>query len=244
MWLDLNNFIKNRVTAKSSHLTSCSATLLLLLHFMAALSNRAGHYIFVLWFLLSFFLSVSFLPRPFSAVADWMSTILPHIVGLSTNLGCRSEMCCMRLAAIQDAKVAKNSPSTHHRTTLSGYIFTTKAHIDNRKKLIKQQYLPHMSSQLHNMVNFGPLAAEIGSFVWAPQQISTGFASWLRYCSDVAQRKPTKLRRMFDRHLGWYTIFTFSEAVAPYHNFARCKIHFASKSGTVLYCQRYCTVLE
>jgi len=41
------------------------------------------------------------------------------------------------------------------------------------------------------MANFGPLAAEIVSLVWAPQQISTGFASWLRYCSDVAQRKPT-----------------------------------------------------
>jgi len=26
-----------------------------------------------------------------------------------------------------------------------------------------------------------------------PQQISTGFASWLRYCSDVTQWKPTKL---------------------------------------------------
>jgi len=37
--------------------------------------NRAGHYIFVLWFLL---LS-SFFPRLFSAVADWMSTILPHM---------------------------------------------------------------------------------------------------------------------------------------------------------------------
>ena len=28
-----------------------------------------------------------------------------------------------------------------------GYIFATKAYIDNRKKLIKQQYLSHMSSQ-------------------------------------------------------------------------------------------------
>jgi len=27
---------------------------------------------------------------------------------------------------------------------LSGYIFATKAHIDNGKKLVKQQYLPHM----------------------------------------------------------------------------------------------------
>ena len=39
------------------------------------------------------------------------------------------------------------------------------------------------------MVNFGPLAAEIGWRVWGPQQISTGFASSIRYCSDIAQRK-------------------------------------------------------
>jgi len=30
----------------------------------------------------------------------------------------------------------KKSPSEHHRTTLSGYILTTKAHIDNRKNLL------------------------------------------------------------------------------------------------------------
>ena len=41
-------------------------------------------------------------------------------------------------------KVAKKSPSGHHRTTLSGYIFATKARINNRKKLVKQQYLLHM----------------------------------------------------------------------------------------------------
>jgi len=41
----------------------------------------------------------------------------------------------------------KNSPSGHHCTTLSGYIFATKACIDNRKKTVKQQYLPHMSPQ-------------------------------------------------------------------------------------------------
>jgi len=41
----------------------------------------------------------------------------------------------------------QKSPSGHHRTTLSGFIFATKAHIDNRKKVIKQQYLLHMSPQ-------------------------------------------------------------------------------------------------
>jgi len=44
-------------------------------------------------------------------------------------------------------KVVKKSPSGHHHTTLSGYIFTTKAHIDNWKKLVKQQYLLHMFPQ-------------------------------------------------------------------------------------------------
>jgi len=34
------------------------------------------------------------------------------------------------------------------------------------------------------MVNFGELAAEIISLVWASQLISTVFASWLSYCSD------------------------------------------------------------
>jgi len=35
---------------------------------------------------------------------------------------------------IQDAKIAKKSPSGRHRTTLSGYVFATKARIDNQKK--------------------------------------------------------------------------------------------------------------
>jgi len=42
---------------------------------MAALWNRAGHYIFALWFFL-----LSFFPRLFSAVGDWMSAILLHMV--------------------------------------------------------------------------------------------------------------------------------------------------------------------
>jgi len=44
-------------------------------------------------------------------------------------------------------KSRQKSPSGHHRTTLSGYIFATKASIDNRKKLVKQQYVLHMCPQ-------------------------------------------------------------------------------------------------
>jgi len=44
---------------------------------------------------------------------------------------CRSEVCCTRLAGNTGCK---KLPFWHHRTTLSGYIFGTKACIDNRKK--------------------------------------------------------------------------------------------------------------
>jgi len=71
-------------------------------------------------------------------------------------------------------KIAKKSPSGHHHKTLSGYIFATKARIDRQseKKLVKQQYLLHMS---HNMVNFSPLAAEIISLVWGTPANFNGF---------------------------------------------------------------------
>jgi len=37
---------------------------------------------------------------------------------------------------------------------LSGYIFATKACIDNWKKLVKQQYLPHMPLQYGQWLRF------------------------------------------------------------------------------------------
>jgi len=40
-------------------------------------------------------------------------------------------MYCTQLAGNAGCK---KLPSGHHRTTLSGYIFTTKARIDNQKK--------------------------------------------------------------------------------------------------------------
>ena len=51
--------------------------------------------------------------------------------GPSANLECRSEMCCTRLAGNTGRK---KSPFWHHRTTLSGYVFGTKACIDDREK--------------------------------------------------------------------------------------------------------------
>ena len=54
----------------------------------------------------------------------------------------------------------------------------------------------------HNMVYVGPLTAEIGSGVWAPLQISTGFASWQRYCTaSSSERQPTFAAFNRGRHL-------------------------------------------
>jgi len=61
-------------------------------------------------------------------------------------------------------KVVKKSPSGHHRTTLLGYIFATKARIDNLKKNLLSSNIS--STCLHNVVNFGLLVAEIGAVVW------------------------------------------------------------------------------
>jgi len=64
-------------------------------------------------------------------------------------------------------------PSAHHRTTVSGYIVATKAHIDNRKKNLSSS---NISSRCpHNKVNFGPLAAEIGPVVWDTPANFNGF---------------------------------------------------------------------
>jgi len=93
--------------------------------------------------------------------------------GLSANLECMSEMCCTRLTEIQDAKMTQKSPSGHHRTNLSGYIFAIKAHIDNRKKNWLSSNIS--STRSCNMVNFGPLAAEIISLVWGTPANFNGF---------------------------------------------------------------------
>jgi len=67
------------------------------------------------------------------------------------------------MQVLQDPKIA----------TLSGYIFTTKAPIDNQKKFVKQRYV--LATCPRNMVNFGLLAAEICWRVWGTPANFNGF---------------------------------------------------------------------
>ena len=95
----------------------------------------------------------------------------------------------------------QKSPSGHHRITSSGYIFATMARIDNRKTLVKQQYLLHMSLQYGELRPTSAWLRSVGEF-GAPLQISTGFASWQRYCTASSSgRQPNFAALNRGRHL-------------------------------------------
>jgi len=79
------------------------------------------------------------------------------------------EMYCTRLAGNTGRK---KSPFWHHPTTLSGYIFGTKACIDNWKKLLN---IDTSSTCPDNTVNFGLLTAEICWRVWGTFANFNGF---------------------------------------------------------------------
>ena len=143
--------------------------------------------------------------------------LLPYFhtwCGLIANLGCRSETCCTRLAGNAGRKkIAKKSPSAHHRTILSGYIFATKAHIDNQKKSFLSSNIS--SRCLRNMVNFGLLAAEIDAVVCGTPANFNGFCvlAALLHGSQVVSVSRTLRRwtegttyvRQGDHHGHWPT---------------------------------------
>jgi len=84
---------------------------------MAPLWNRAGHYIFALWFLSSFFLL-------FFLAKSQQSQIrcLPYFYtwcGLSANLECRSEMCYTLITGNAGRKNCQKLPKIRHLGTIS-----------------------------------------------------------------------------------------------------------------------------
>jgi len=67
-------------------------------------------------------------------------------------------------------------------TTLLGYIFASKAYIDNRKNLLNSN---SSFTCPHNIANFSPLAAEIGSGVCGTPANFNGF----RVFASLLQRR-------------------------------------------------------
>jgi len=121
-----------------------------------------------------------------------------------------------------------------------GYIFATKACIDNRKKNLWNSNIS--SACHHNMLNFGPITAEICWRVWGTPANFNGFLVLASLLQRVTERKSTKLCTIFGRLLGCYTIyidhFCLVDWILPRAKFT------ASKSCVLLYWQRYCTALQ
>jgi len=135
---------------------------------MAALRSRCGHYIFALRFLIS---SIVFFSSPnLSGRRLDVYHTSTHDVALV-----RIQNACLKCAArgslqIQDAK---KSPSAHHCTTLSGlYLRNYGTYRQSEKSLLNSNISPTRS---YNMVNFGPLTAEICWRVWGTPANFNGF---------------------------------------------------------------------
>jgi len=99
---------------------------------MAALWNRAGHYIFAGGF--SFYSSYPLFLAKSQPLQIGCTPYFHTWCGRSANLRCRSETCCTRLAENTGRKTHQKIATWDHRTTLSGYIFAIEARIDNRKQ--------------------------------------------------------------------------------------------------------------
>jgi len=93
--------------------------------------------------------------------------------GPSANLECRSEMCCAWLAGNAGPK---KSPKSRHLVTIAQLcrgIFSQLRQVSTSgKKLLSSSISPRCP---HNMVNFGPLAAEICWRVWGTPANFNGF---------------------------------------------------------------------
>jgi len=95
------------------------------------------------------------------------------------------------------------------------------------KKLVKQQYLLHVSSQYGE----GLLTAEIGSGFWDTQANFNGFRV---LASLLHRRRSTEINQTL--HDVWpspwlvHYVYMFGD-----WNFVRCQIHFVSKSCVLLY---------
>jgi len=89
------------------------------------------------------------------------------------NLECRSETCCARIAVNAGPKKIAKIGHLGTIANLSGYIFATKACIDNWKKNLLSSNIS--STRPHNMVNFSPLTAEIDWRVWGTPSYFNGY---------------------------------------------------------------------
>jgi len=131
-------------------------------------------------------------------------------------------------------KIDKNSPSAHDRTIMYGSVFATK--VSTNGKILKQQYVFHMSSQ------HGELRPTNG---WDRLRSLQHHSKFQRVSLLAFVTAATSLTGGQPNIAGCLAVsYTFSGALTLWRNFARCKIHFTSKSCVLLYWQCCWTALQ
>ena len=147
---------------------------------------------------------------------------------------------------MQDPKIAKKLPSGHHRTTLFGYIFATKARIDNQKKNLLDSNTA--STRRYNMVNFGPLYNGWDPLASLGQPSKVQPVSHLGFVTAPTSHNGGQQNFAECLAVSWGCAGTlyihFWGLLLPNGILPAAKIHFASKSSVLLYWQRYCTARE
>jgi len=146
---------------------------------MAALRSRCGHYIFPLWFLHS----ISFFPSPILSRRrlDVYHTST-HGVDLVPIWDAGLKRAVRGSLKIQDPK---NRQKFAICTPLHNFVGLYPRNWGTYRQSEKNLLNSNISATCpHNMVNFGPLAAEIGSLVWGTSANFNGF----RFLASILQR--------------------------------------------------------
>ena len=158
-----------------------------------------------------------FFSRLISAVADWMSVILARMV----RPWCEFKMQVWNVLhearwKYRTQKVAKN----RHLGTIAQICWAIPSqlrHIPTIGKSVKQQYVLQMFSQhgefrsISGWDQFGSLGA--------PLRISTGFASWQRYCTVLQQYASAKLCDVEQRAPPIFGRATITLGIGPHSSY-------------------------
>jgi len=170
---------------------------------MVAPWNRTDHYIFALWFRLLF-------PRLLSAVGDWMSTILPHMVWPY----CQFRMQVWKV--LHTARLKCKTQKKHQKCDLwaltpnsAGLYLRNWGTYGQSEKRVKQRYVLQMSSQ------YDELRPTSGWDLLASLRHPCKFQRVSRIGSQVVGVSQTLRRwtedvtyvRQGDRHIGHWKLF-------------------------------------
>jgi len=121
-----------------------------------------------------FLLLYSFFPRLVSDVTDWMSHVLPHMVWCQSE--CRMQVWNVLHAAHWKYRMQKNRQKFAICAPSHNFVGLYLRHWDTYRQSEKNLLNSNISPTCpHNMANFGPLVAEIGSLVWSTPANFNGF---------------------------------------------------------------------